>query len=608
MADLLIGINGEDRASPAFKAVGESTAKMGEQFKSFQRYAEDMMVKGGAALLNFAKSSVKASEEQARADRQLEAVAGNLTTAFKEQAAVIQGTLGVEDDQIQKMQAMLLRYGEAPAAIDKTIRALLDYSAVSGVDAVSAVHTLTSSVETGKTAFKELGLTYAKTGERSKDLEAVTEALRLKVGGAAENDANSLTGAAHLAERAFGELQETFGGLVTGFVQRSGAIDKVTEALRGLNTMLGGDEQVNRNAARSALLDQLKQVNDVIQKTSEAEYEADARRWAAATEGESHAQTWNDLLNRRIEIETKLKELDFEGQKTGGVLPTKSAVPQNTAKKTELEKVAKKHAEAIRKINEEMLADYEHYVIDNETKMREHIAHVQEMHTLEVQALKADQDQINAANLEAMQKANDRMFDGTAEEQLFQQQEEDWKDAGERIGGAFAAAVGDAIGTLAQGGEMDAGEMVGDILAAILGVAGAAIGSVVGGPVGTMVGGAIGGLAGSAIKGVTRRKRHDGGWVEGERYHSGAWIGTDEESAVLQAGERVLSRPEVQAMGGRSGVDAATRGGGRGGATITVNTLDGSSAREYFEKAGGRALLNAVRTGRGAPSLLFGGG
>jgi hypothetical protein len=34
--------------------------------------------------------------------------------------------------------------------------------------------------------------------------------------------------------------------------------------------------------------------------------------------------------------------------------------------------------------------------------------------------------------------------------------------------------------------------------------------------------------------------------------------------------------------------------------SITVNTLDGSTARDYFTRAGGRALVNAVRTGRGS--------
>ncbi len=595
MADLKINIGGEDRASPAFRQVGDSTKQLGEQFKSFQRFAEDSMIKGGAALLRFAKDSVKASEEQAMADRQLESVAGALTDTFKEQASVLQSQLGVEDDAIQKMQTMLLRYGEAPAAVDKTIRALLDYSAVSGVDALSATQTLTSSVESGRAAFKELGLTYTKTGERSKDLEAITEALGKKVGSSAERDANSLSGQAQIATQAFKELQERFGFWITSTAGRLGVLEKVTEALRGFNTMLGGDAQYERMEKRGKLLDELNMINKALENLNTTDVQGSVSREAA--------------LTRVVEIRKLLADLDGEAKKSSAAdLPSTSAVPQDTAKKQEANKKlaedAKKHAEEIRKVNDEMLNDYEHYTLDNHAKMRAHIAEVAEMHSLEVRMLKEEQDQINEANFEAMKVANDRMFEPTESEQL----EQEYAAAGQRIGGAFANALTGAIDQLASGGEMDAGETVGNILATILGMAGSVIGTIIAPGVGTAVGGALGALAGSGIKAATRRKRHDGGWVgDLDRHHSGTWVGSDEEAAVLQSGERVLSRPEVAAMGGAQGVDAATRGRGAG-VTVNVQTFDGSTTREFFEKAGGKALFNAVRTGRGAPSLLFGGG
>lgn len=593
MADLRINIDGKDNASPAFKQVGDNTKQLGEQFKSFQRFAEDSMIKGGAALLRFAKESVKASEDQAKADRQLESVAGALTDTFKEQASVLQSQLGVEDDAIQKMQTMLLRYGEAPAAVDKTIRALLDYSAVSGVDALSATQTLTSSVESGRAAFKELGLTYTKTGERSKDLEAITEALGKKVGSSAERDANSLSGQAQIATQAFKELQERFGGFLTESASKFGVLEKLTEAMRGFSTAIGGDEQYERSEKKGKLLDELNMINKALENLNTTDVKGAVSRETA--------------LARVIELRKQIAALDEEGKKSNPALPDKSEVPQDTAKKTEankaLQELAKKHAEEIRHINEEMLNDYEHYTLDNHAKMRAHIAEVAEMHTLEVRMLKEEQDQINEANFEAMKVANDRMFEPTESEQL----EQEYAAAGQRIGGAFANALTGAIDQLASGGEMDAGETVGNILATILGVAGSVIGTIIAPGVGTAVGGALGALAGSGIKAATRRKRHDGGWA-GERYHSGTWVGSDEEAAILQSGERVLSRPEVAAMGGQQGVDAATRGRGGGGVTVNVQTFDGSTTREFFERSGGRALLNAVRTGRGAPSLLFGGG
>jgi hypothetical protein len=103
------------------------------------------------------------------------------------------------------------------------------------------------------------------------------------------------------------------------------------------------------------------------------------------------------------------------------------------------------------------------------------------------------------------------------------------------------------------------------------------------------------GAAGSFAKSQLAKK-HGGGWIGAPRFHNGAWIGQDERPAILQTGERVLSRSEVASMGGPRGVDSAARGA----VNITVNTLDGSTARDYFTRAGGRALVNAVRTGRGS--------
>ena len=85
-----------------------------------------------------------------------------------------------------------------------------------------------------------------------------------------------------------------------------------------------------------------------------------------------------------------------------------------------------------------------------------------------------------------------------------------------------------------------------------------------------------------------------------------AGVGSDEEAAILQNGERVLSRSEVSAMGGPPGVESAVRGRS-GGSTVNIQTFDAGSFREIFQGRGGRGLLDATRTGVGAPALLFGG-
>jgi len=77
---------------------------------------------------------------------------------------------------------------------------------------------------------------------------------------------------------------------------------------------------------------------------------------------------------------------------------------------------------------------------------------------------------------------------------------------------------------------------------------------------------------------------HRGGWV---RAHQGLW--SDEVRAILQTGERVLSRAEVATMGGRGRVDALAAGGG-GGIVVVVMDQNGhmrpgdAEAREIARK------------------------
>lgn len=569
MADLRLNILGNDEASVSLDSVQGKVLGLGK------------------ALLEFSKSSVKAFEDQAKADRQLAAVAGQATEAFKAQASALQESLGVSDDHVQKLQTMLLRYGEAPAEIDKTVRAILDFSAATGQDAEGAISQLTSSVTTGKMAFKDLGLQYDQTGSRGDVLKAATEALAAKFGGAAAADANSLTGSVEKAKQQFGELQETFGQMIADFVVKTDVVSGLTQVFRELNYAMGGGE-------------------------SDLEYSAAQKRiHGIANELQGLRDTFRDLSGQNAPVDVLEKIIDQIAdaekrlkQAKGGGLATTGAANATKAGRAggsddSMARFKESLQERISVVTD--AAEREAKLWDEHDRAQ---ARVEE---------EAERDRLNAFK-ENLDERIDAITDAYREEARLAEEQDKahakeearYAKAGEDIGTAFANSLSGAIGKLAEGQEMDLGETLGDILAAVLGVAGAALGSAIPG-LGTVAGGLIGGIAGSAIKGVTRRKRHSGGYAgDGmARYHAGTWVGSDEEAAILQNGERVLGRHEVAAMGGPQGVERAVRGGG--GTTINVSTLDGSTAREYFERAGGRALIDAVRSGRGAPRLLWGG-
>ncbi len=571
MADLRLNILGNDEASVSLDSVQGKVLGLGK------------------ALLEFSKSSVKAFEDQAKADRQLAAVAGQATEAFKAQASALQESLGVSDDHVQKLQTMLLRYGEAPAEIDKTVRAILDFSAATGQDAESAITQLTSSVTTGKMAFKDLGLQYDQTGSRGDVLKAATEALSAKFGGSAAADANSLTGSVEKAKQQFGELQETFGQMIADFVVKTDVVSGLTQVFKELNYAMGGGE-------------------------SDLEYSAAQKRiHGIANELQGLRDTFRDLSGQNAPVDILEKIIDQIAdaekrlkQAKGGGLATTGAANVTKAGRTggsddSMARFKEGLQERITVVTD--AAEREAKLWDEHDRAQ---ARAEE---------EAERDRLNSFK-ESLDERIDAITDAYREEARLAEEQDKahakeearYAKAGEDIGTAFANSLSGAIGKLAEGQEMDLGETVGDILAAVLGVAGSVIGTLLLPGAGTAIGGAIGGIAGSAIKGATRRKRHSGGYAgDGmARYHAGTWVGSDEEAAVLQNGERVLSRSEVSAMGGPSGVEGALRGRS-GGSTVNIQTFDAGSFREIFQGRGGRGLLDATRTGVGAPALLFGG-
>jgi hypothetical protein len=637
MADLKLTLTGEDRASPAFKSAAESATELSNAAKQLSEAAEalkgstkgagdatdeaaekaakatekwreigEVLKKGAELTWELTKKTVELSEEQAKADRQLKLVAGDMTDAFKAQASAMQEQLGVSDDMVQRMQLILLRFGEAPAAIDKTVRALLDYSAATGVDAVSATETLTSNVETGRKAFKELGLQYDSTGLRSKDLEAITGALAKKIGGAAQADAESLTGAFAKMKEQISEVGETVGGHITKLVQRTGVVEKLTYAFKSWNTVLGGDDAYNKLKEREKLYDELRAI--------------DEKMASGRTRGFSDDDLDQRLLStRKSDIEVKLGVMQAEVNAANGMsqaLPSSSSAPQQTAKYAELQKAAKEHADEMLKISQKNAEDMRRLQKSEDAldaaeaeKDAKALANVQEgiFRDAEFDGWEKVREQSKKQQKEDfadLMKANDLMV------KQIRDREEEWKKAGEQLGAAFGNALVSAVDQLASGGKMD----LGGILAGILQTAGSVLGGVLGSVVpglgtalGATIGGTLGGLAGAGVKAATRTY-HDGGWVDAPRHHTGAWISPDEQRAILQHGERVLSRREVHDMGGPAGVDAAAKGGSGGtGVTVHVNAFDGSSVRDFFERAGGRAVFDAVRTGRGPMSALLGG-
>jgi hypothetical protein len=85
------------------------------------------------------------------------------------------------------------------------------------------------------------------------------------------------------------------------------------------------------------------------------------------------------------------------------------------------------------------------------------------------------------------------------------------------------------------------------------------------------------------------------------RMHNGGWAGlkSDEVPAILQRGERVLSRRESRAYGDGGNGGGGNGGGGNGGGAVTVNimTRDAESFRQSRTQVAAD-MARAVSMGR----------
>jgi len=174
-------------------------------------------------------------------------------------------------------------------------------------------------------------------------------------------------------------------------------------------------------------------------------------------------------------------------------------------------------------------------------------------------------------------------------------------DVGNVLVGAFQSAE-EAIGNFVKTGKLDFKGLVTSMIADL-----AKLGArkFILGPIADALGGALGGL-GEMFAGVF----HQGGIVGGPapsrmvpamafanapRLHNGGWAGlkSDEVPAILQRGERVLSRRESRAYGDGGGGN----GGGGGAVTVNIMTRDAESFRQSRTQVAAD-MARAVSMGR----------
>lgn len=566
MADIRVNVNGD--ASGAVEALGSTAEATGKATEKFRLLSQGVQAAARVAL-DFAKDSIRAYAESEKVTRQLERATGDLSKAFEKQAQALAKKNAVDDDLIKKQQTMLAQWGAAPKDIEATTQAILDYAAATGKDAVSATQELMTSVENGGGSLKKLGVHFEATGKRTEDLRRAVDALSKKFGGASEANADTLQGRIDGVSLAFEDLQKSFGGVIDDMDRSLGVLDKVKWFLGSITQGIAA-----ASAGMGALAKGLTDPSSWLdQGPTTAFYNAAVGSVALSQyQGYTSAATagWTNSSLGSKPIGGGSDTTNFGRRNEGGGVEGYGEIREDQdAHVKAWEKWREAQAAAAKKAMDKLAKDISEHSDDAWSAVQKGESDIAGL----LGAVVGDMDK-QSAELSAQ-------FEAT----------------GQQLGAAFIGALTSELEKMGEGGEFDIGAFIAGLLPMIGGLFGP-------------LGAAIGGLAGMGLRMATRKRSHDGSWIGAPRFHSGGWpgIGVDEQPAILQSGERVLSRGEVSAMGGPAGVERAARGGGRGGVTVNISALDTKSTREFLEDRGGQGFQDAIRSGRGDLARLFGAG
>lgn len=571
-----------DEGEAAWKRAEEAEKSNAAQLAKVQT----ALLAVGAAAVKFGIDSVHAFAEAQKVQLQLERAAGSLTEAFSDQADALEAQLHIDGELIKQQQTLLLQWGAAPEAIEPAIRAIEDYAAASGKDAVQATRDFLQAVENGDAKLEKFGVNFEQTGDKAKDFTALTKAMTSALGGAAAANAGSLQGGLDAVNIAFGNVKESFGGVIGAMESKLGVLEKVARAMQGIANTISGRDSIGGAIAALSPGDLIASaVSGVVAGNPTA---PDITGGAVSSPAAIHLTGFDD--NGPI---GKPKGAGGSGAKSPAVLAHQEAADAHDNIYRHEEESAERTFTKLEKMRFDL------------AKSSEDAAQAEAKHAEDRAAAAAKRDQAE------IDKANKDMLDRTAKKV------HEAQAAGDAIGAAMVNALADQLSKLAEGGEFDAAAFISEILAAAVGIAGTVIGTAFGQPA---VGAAIGNLAamgiragGSAIskgaKSNAPRTMHTGGPVGDEidipRFHSGGRLATDEMHIIAQKGEHMLSRANVANMGGHAGVEAAKNGGGR---PIYIQAIDSKSMADTLSDRGGDGFKQALRRGQGALPALFGRG
>ena len=212
-----------------------SMKKFGNNMKSLGRTISTGLT---LPILAFGAASVKAFDEQIKAETSLRTALGNNAEAFAnlaEQARELQKVTIFGDEATLQAQSFLAQLGLNEQAILRLTPLIQDFATAQGIQLTDAAKLVAKSVGSSTNALSRYGITIEGAVGEQERLQSAVDALTVAFGGQAEAIAKEGLGPLQQLKNELGDVSEKFGEIILEFIDPlTKGLQKVSEALSNL--------------------------------------------------------------------------------------------------------------------------------------------------------------------------------------------------------------------------------------------------------------------------------------------------------------------------------------------------------------------------------------
>jgi hypothetical protein len=240
------------------------------QIRAQELYETNMQAFGGQALeamVRFGAEAVTAFLESEKVAQRLEhavqragvAIPG-FTSKLGEAADVMERATGVDGDYIKSLQQLALQFQVAPALIERTTKAALDWSHATGGSAKAAMQMLTSANAENLEQLAKWGVQVDDSDVRTRGMVAVLEQFE-KVYGGATDQMHEASKSIALNQAAWGDLKKAIGQTVTEMLHFTGVAKASAGVMDALTELF--------SSKKAAEVDEYRKRTDALTEATE---------------------------------------------------------------------------------------------------------------------------------------------------------------------------------------------------------------------------------------------------------------------------------------------------------------------------------------------------